>query len=203
LGVWNRKAGVHRSASKCPTTTRSPPHLPCVNLSVNNSGGRLASAVGRLEFPSSERMWEGPAWGRQGALAPGRQHQIRGDQASDSAPPRPRRSLFSFGSCSFLPGTPGTNPKNPRKSLPPLRNSVPGGTGDKPKTAGDTGDKSFHRGSHECGRPAAGPILGAGAPTNGGTSARKEPRPPPPIGGPASPAGSAYRSSSKMCGVMQ
>ena len=48
----------------------------------------------------------------------------------------------SGGRFNFV-GTVGTNRKNPRKPLSPLKKSVPTGTGDKPFFRGDSGDNLF------------------------------------------------------------
>jgi hypothetical protein len=57
------------------------------------------------------------------------------------APYAPRFLLFPSGGRSFFVGTVGTNRKNARKSLSPLKKSVPTCTGDKPFLSGDSGDK--------------------------------------------------------------
>ncbi len=48
---------------------------------------------------------------------------------------------FPSGCDCFLPGTPGTNGKTARNPLSSLNKVVPGSTGDKRQSAGDTGDK--------------------------------------------------------------
>ena len=70
-------------------------------------------------------------------------------------------SPFSFGGYPETPGTPGTNPKNARNPLSSLGFSVPGGTGNKRKSTGNTGNNLMQGSAKRCGDCVAGRSGGA------------------------------------------